>query len=176
MPFCQRAGSCSSRRRSGRGFLMRGNEFRILHSSGCSPRTLPKGAPYRQWGRIGSAVRQLFRIPAFQGPTHLALRRSERGRMAPRESGDLETWEPEDLPSSHSARSRWTSHGNDRPEVAVEILGKQMFSLTRADAGHARPSPPHRRDRCGRASIRTGGRRATAKSTARRTERHRREA
>jgi hypothetical protein len=37
---------------------------------------------------------QVFRIPDFQVPTHLALRRSERGRMGPRESGHLETWQP----------------------------------------------------------------------------------
>jgi hypothetical protein len=66
-------------------------------------------------GHIGPARehtgRQVFRIPDFQTPTHqprAALTPPERRRIAPRESGDLETWEPGDLPGAPGAPSERT--------------------------------------------------------------------
>jgi len=50
-----------------------------------APRAVRPGDTVGQ--QRGRAGRQVFRIPDFQVPTHLALRRSERGRIGPGKLG-----------------------------------------------------------------------------------------
>jgi len=69
-------------------------------------------------GRISGFL--ISRFPRMHH-AHCRPRMSTEGwRRGDWEPGNLETCEPEDLPSGPSrARSRRTSHGKDRPEVAV---------------------------------------------------------
>ena len=77
-------------------------------------RDAPRAArPGTGWGRAESAARQVFRIPDLQVPTQpprAALTPHECDRMAPRESGDLETWESGELPRTppHALSGRST--------------------------------------------------------------------
>jgi len=81
----------------------------------CGTRDAPRDArPGTQWRRTATRRSAGFQDSRFPGSHARITRRNRRSaaRWRRRNSGDLETWEPGDLPGAPRAPSKRTINGN----------------------------------------------------------------